>query len=214
VPALEQLRYVVVEGPIGAGKSTLARRLADHLQADLMAEDPGANPFLQGFYDDPERHALAAQLFFLFQRVDQLRGLRQSDLFRGPTVADFFFDKDELFARLTLSDGEYALYRKIHDHLAPGSVTPDLVIYLQASPRTLAARVRRRAVPYERKVDEAYLARLSEAYSRFFLEYDAAPVLVVNSEGLNFVDKPADFALLLQRITNMRGNREFFNIGA
>lgn len=210
----ERLRYVVVEGPIGAGKSSLARRLAEALEAELLLEDPASNPFLRSFYDDPERHALPAQLFFLFQRVEQVRALRQTDMFKGVTVADFFFDKDPLFARLTLSDDELGLYRKIFDHLAPQAPAPDLVIYLQASARTLSERVRRRGMGYERNLSEPYLARLAETYSRFFHDYSAAPVLVVNSERLNFVDREEDFALLLRRITEMRGSREYFNLGA
>lgn len=212
-PWPERLRHVVVEGPIGAGKTSLVRRLAAELEGDVLLEDPGSNPFLASFYDDPTRHALSTQLFFLFQRVDQLRALRQGDLFRRVCFSDFFFEKDPLFAALTLADEELTLYRKIYDHLAPQAPVPDLVIYLQASPRTLMARVRRRGVDYERGIAEPYLAKLSEAYVRFFQDYAAAPVLVVNSERLNFVDRAEDFALLLRRITDMRGMREYFNLG-
>ena len=210
--AARPLRYVVVEGPIGAGKTSLARMLAEHKGADVLLESPEQNPFLSGFYQDRRRWALAAQLFFLFQRVNQLADLKQLDLFERPTVADFLFDKDALFARLNLSDDELALYQRIHEHLAPQVPTPDLVIYLQAPVDTLMARVRRRAAVYERGISEDYLARLVAGYGRFFHDYAAAPLLIVNSARLNFVDRPEDFALLLQRISEMRGPREFFNV--
>jgi deoxyguanosine kinase len=206
-------RHIVVEGPIGAGKTSLARILAERSGAALVLEDPEANPFLASFYQDPRRWALAAQLFFLFQRINQLAGLKQLDLFERAVVADFLFDKDPLFARLNLTDDEFALYQRIYGHLAPQAAVPDLVIYLQAPVETLVSRVRRRASSYERGITEDYLARLNQAYGRFFHEYTAAPVLIVNSKNLNFVDRPGDFALLLRRVTEMRGPREFFNLG-
>lgn len=209
----DKYRYVVVEGPIGSGKTTLARRLATHLGAATLFEDPDANPFLPGFYQDPARHALPTQLFFLFQRSNQVRDLAQSDLFRGITVADFMLEKDPLFARLNLNDDELALYRQIYDHLKPQAPQPDLVIYLQAGTETLIERVRRRATTYERTIPDDYLLRLADAYARFFHHYEAAPLLIVNSDNLNFVDSPADFALLLQRINALRGPREFFSLG-
>jgi deoxyadenosine/deoxycytidine kinase len=159
------------------------------------------------------RYALPAQLNFLFQRVDQLRALAQLDMFARPTVADFLFDKDPLFARLTLSDDEYALYDKIYTHLKPQVPVPDLVVYLQAPVATLVERVHRRGVDFERRMPETYLARLADAYARFFYRYDEAPLLIVNSERLNFVDIPSHFSLLLSRIAGMRGSREFFNLG-
>jgi deoxyguanosine kinase len=205
-------RYIVVEGPIGAGKTSLARLLAERSGADLLLEDPVSNPFLERFYQDSRRWGLATQLFFLFQRANQLSGLKQLDLFERTTVADFLFDKDPMFARLNLTDDEFALYQHIYAHLAPQAVVPDLVIYLQAPVQTLMARVRRRAASYERGMSEEYLARLNQAYGRFFHDYDAAPVLILNSKNLNFVDRPGDFDLLLRRISEMRGPREFFNL--
>ena len=212
-PLPEKYRYIVVEGPIGAGKTSLARMLAEKSDSTPLLEDPGANPFLPGFYQDNARYALPTQLFFLFQRVQQVRELTQADLFKRATVADFILDKDPLFARLTLNDDELALYQQIYAQFKPQAATPDLVIYLQASTETLIERVRRRAVSYERAISEEYLLRLAESYARFFYQYDAAPVLIVNSDHLNFVDTPADFDLLLQRIAAMRGPREFFSLG-
>jgi deoxyadenosine/deoxycytidine kinase len=210
----DKYRYVVVEGPIGVGKTSLARRLAEHANASAMLERPEDNPFLARFYEDPARHALSTQLFFLFQRINEVSELAQMDLFRGSTIADYLFDKDMLFARLNLRDDEFALYQNIYNNLAPQAPPPDLVIYLQASPETLVERVRRRAISYERPIADSYLARLAQGYSDFFYHYDEAPVLVVNSENLNFVDNADDFALLLQRIEGMRGAREFFSMGA
>lgn len=209
----EKYRYIAVEGPIGAGKTSLARMLAERSGSAALLEDPDANPFLPGFYQDSARYALPTQLFFLFQRLNQVRELGQADLFRRVTVADFILDKDPLFARLTLNDDELRLYQQIYTQLKPRAATPDLVIYLQAPTEMLIERVRRRGVSYERTISEEYLLRLAESYARFFYQYDAAPVLIVNSEHLNFVDSPPDFDLLLERINAMRGVREFFSLG-
>ena len=206
-------RYIVVEGPIGAGKTSLARKLAEVTGAATLLEDPGANPFLPGFYQDRASYALPVQLFFLFQRANQVRDLGQADLFRHATVADFILDKDPLFARLTLNDDELNLYQQIYAQVKPQSAAPDLVIYLQAPAEVLIERVKRRGIGYEQAIGEDYLVRLAEAYARFFYQYDAAPVLTVNSAHLNFVDAPADFDLLIERIIGMRGTREFFSMG-
>jgi deoxyguanosine kinase len=209
----EKYRYIVIEGPIGVGKTSLTRRLAEHLNGELLLEAPDENPFLPRFYEDPARHALATQLFFLFQRMRQLRDVQQSDLFAGVTVSDFLLDKDALFARLTLADDELQLYQEIHDRLMPQAPTPDLVIYLQASHDRLVERVRNRDVPYERNMDQSYLIRLADEYQRFFYQFDEAPLLIVNNDRLNFVDEKVDFDLLLQRISDMKGPRAYFSKG-
>ena len=211
---ISRCRYIVVEGPIGAGKTSLARQLAEHIDAEMLLEQPEDNPFLPRFYDDMARFALPTQLTFLFQRVDQLRQLAQLDMFRQPTVSDFLLDKDPLFARLNLNDDEYALYDKVYRHLKPQTPAPDLVIYLQAPVDTLLSRVQIRGVSFEQSIPDEYLARLADAYARFFYQYDEAPLLIINSERLNFVDNPSHFALLCERVASMRGQREFFNLGA
>jgi deoxyguanosine kinase len=204
-------RYLVVEGPIGCGKTSLAQKLALRMGANTLLEDAASNPFLAQFYRDMRRYALPTQLFFLFQRVGQLEALKQPDLFAKPTVADFTLAKDPLFARLTLDDAEYQLYRKIYEHVKPQAPVPDLVIYLQASVSTLIARVKKRGNPVESGLDEDYLRRLSEAYTRYFYNYGDSPLLIVNSEKLNFVDVSEHLDLLIERVEAMRGGREFFN---
>jgi len=210
---VDKFRHLVVEGPIGAGKTSLARRLGARLSADLILEQPAENPFLARFYDDMSRYALPAQLFLLFQRARMLESLAQPDMFGRAVVSDFLLDKDPLFARITLSADELALYQKIYDALAPRSPAPDLVIYLQAQPATLIERVRRRAAGFERGISEEYLALLAESYARFFYHYAGAPVLIVNSENLNFVERDKDFELLVSRMRGMKSRREFFSLG-
>jgi len=211
---LESARHIVIEGPIGVGKTSLARRLGEHLDAELLLEQQETNPFLSRFYQNQERYALQTQLFFLFHRLDQLRDLAQPELFQHTVVSDYLLEKDPLFAGLTLNDDEYKLYRQIYDRVSvPAAIAPDLVIYLQAKPETLVSRVRKRGIEMERKISDDYLIVLGESYTRFFHTYTAAPVMVVNSENLNFADNEDDFLLLIQRIESMRGPREYFNRG-
>ena len=212
--SLDRYRYIVVEGPIGAGKTSLTHKLAERINADTLLENADDNPFLPRFYQEPKRYALPTQLHFLFDRTRQLRDLAQGDLFRTGTVSDFLIDKDMLFARLNLDDDEFELYQKVYADLAPQAPTPDLVIYLQAPIDALRERVHRRGVEFERGMDADYLQRLANSYSEFFHRYEAAPLLIVNTANLNFAQREDDFELLLERVDKMRGPREFFNRAA
>jgi deoxyguanosine kinase len=210
---LDKVRHIVIEGPIGVGKTSLAKRLSERLRSATVLEQPEANPFLERFYRDSARYAFPTQIFFLFQRINQLRELGQRDLFVETFVADFLLEKDALFASLTLADDELVLYRQIYANLAVQAPTPDLVIYLEAPPESLLSRIAERGRPMEASISEAYLEQLCEAYTRFFYQYDAAPLLTVNTEHLDPANNDADFELLLERIRQMRGRREFFNRG-
>lgn len=207
----EKYPYIVIEGPIGSGKTTLARKFSERFSVDLLLENAGANPFLPRFYQDAMRYALPTQLFFLFQRAEQVRDLNQRDLFDKATVADFFLEKDPLFARLNLGDEEYALYRQIYEHLQLQTTTPDLVIYLQTPVDALLKRIEQRDIAYEQDIAREYLVRLAEAYSDFFHHYDASPLLIVNNESLDCAANEAALELLLERIAAMRGRREYFH---
>ena len=211
---LEKCRYIVVEGPIGAGKTSLARAARGAPRRRRAARAPARTIRSSRASTRTCRATRCRRSSCSCSSAStSCAASAQLDLFRRATVADFLLDKDPLFARLNLSDDEYALYEKIYAHLKPQAPTPDLVIYLQAPVETLIERVHRRGVDYERTISADYLARLADAYSRYFYQYDAAPLLIVNSERLNFVDDADHFELLLARIGAMRGRREFFNLG-
>ncbi|MEE9331811.1 MAG: deoxynucleoside kinase [Methylophilaceae bacterium] len=203
--------FIVVEGPIGSGKTTLARMLSEKFSTELLSEKAEENPFLTRFYQDAKRYALPTQLFFLFQRSRQIADVSQMDLFSQPITADFFLEKDPLFARLNLNDEEYALYHQIYNHLQLKTPKPDLVIYLQTPVDSLSERITERNIKYESDIPYEYIDRLSNAYSEFFHSYDVSPVLIVNNEKLNIIKDEAALNLLVDRIDQIKSRREYFN---
>lgn len=204
-------RYIVVEGAIGVGKTSLARKLGETLGAEVVLEQAAENPFLERFYRNPRVGALPAQLYFLFQRAQQQAALRQQDLFGTVRVADYLFAKDDLFARLILDDEEYGLYRQVHERLAIDAPQPDLVIYLQAPVDVLLDRVARRGIAHESLIDRGYLTRLNEAYARFFHGYDASPLLIVNAASFDPISHEADYEELLAQIGRVVRGRLYYN---
>ncbi len=207
----ERFRYVVVEGPIGVGKTSLANRLAAEFECELMLEQAEENPFLSDFYRNPRQHALSAQLFFLLQRAQQVQDFRQADLFQHRTVADFMVDKDRLFAELTLGAEELSLYNQIYEHLTFEAPRPDLVIYLQAPVDTLRERIANRGIAYEQQIRDDYLQRLSDAYTRFFHDYDDGALLTVNTLAMDPVNNEDDYRAILEKIDTIHSGRHYFN---
>lgn len=212
-PALDLglIRYIVVEGPIGVGKTSLAKRLAETLRADLVLEQAEQNPFLEQFYRSRRQAALPTQLYFLLQRARQLEQFRHGDMFASPKVADYLLEKDRLFADLNLNANELKLYNQLADTLDLEPPTPDLVIYLQAPAPVLMKRIASRGLPYEQLIDLSYLERLGEAYARFFHDFDAAPLLIVNAETIDPISRESDYADLLRTISRVRRGRHFYN---
>lgn len=204
-------RYIAIEGPIGVGKTALARRLADSLSGTLVLEEVEENPFLERFYRDGRAAALPAQMFFLFARARQIQDLRQSDLFSSVQISDYLFTRDRLFAELNLDPEELKLYDQIADSLAVEAPVPDLVIYLQSSVDSLLRRLARRNSSYDRYVERAYLEKLTDAYARFFHAYDDGPLLIVNASQIDPVNNEADYEMLFQQIERTTGGRHFFN---
>ena len=203
--------YIAVEGPIGVGKTTLARRIADTFEYDLLLEEAELNPFLERFYQNRQQTALATQLFFLFQRVQKITQLKQRDMFDQARVADFVLEKDPLFARVNLEPDEFALYEKVFSKMRVDAPVPDLVIYLQASPDRLLERIDRRGIDAERLIDRQYLEQLNEVYSEFFLYYDAAPLLIVNANEIDLAQGDRDYEQLVDYMLNIKKGRHYFN---
>lgn len=203
--------YIAVEGPIGVGKTTLAKRLAELFDYQLLLEDAHKNPFLTKFYENRRQNALATQLFFLFQRVQKMDDLKQQDLFKPLRIADFVIDKDPIFAQVNLDPDEFELYRKVYSQMTVDAPTPDLVIYLQASVDRLLERIDRRGIASERTISRQYLEELNEVYSEFFLYYDAAPLLIVNANQLDLVSRQEDFAQLVDYALDIKAGRHYYN---
>ncbi|MCK0537968.1 deoxynucleoside kinase [Alcanivorax quisquiliarum] len=204
-------RFVAVEGPIGVGKTTLARRLAATFNYETLLEQAEANPFLERFYRDPRRYALQTELFFLFQRTEQLRDLKQNSLFEPVRVSDFLIDKNALFAEVTLDEDEFQLYQNVHQHLIIDAPQPDLVIYLQAPTSVLLQRIGKRGLAHERAISAEYLDQLNSAYARFFHFYDQAPLLIVNAADIDFASNDDDYQQLLSYLLDIRRGRHYFN---
>lgn len=204
-------RYIAIEGPIGVGKTSLAKKLAESLSADLVLEEVYENPFLERFYRDGRSAALPAQMYFLFARAKQIEELRQSDLFASVRVSDYLFAKDRLFADLTLSPDELALYNQVVESLNIEVPVPDLVIYLQASVDALVDRIARRGIVIEKGIDRRYLENLTDAYARFFHEYNDGPLLIVNASQIDPINNSRDYEQLFEQIEKTTGGRHFFN---
>lgn len=208
---LDGPRFIVVEGPIGVGKTSLAKRLAQSFASELILERAEDNPFLERFYRNRRNAALPAQLFFLFQRARQLEQIRQRDMFSPVRIADFLLQKDRLFAELNLDPNELGLYQQVAETLELDPPTPDLVVYLQAPAPVLLRRVASRGIPYEQLIDQEYLERLGEAYAKFFHDFDAAPLLIVNAASIDPIHRESDYQELLQTILRVKHGRHFFN---
>ena len=207
----EARKFIAVEGPIGVGKTSLARRLAKAFQAELLLEEAEENPFLERFYQNPKSAALPTQLFFLFQRARELQKARQPDLFSPLRIADFLMEKDRLFARMNLDDDELRLYEQVYAQMAVDAPRPDLVIYLQAPVDVLMGRIRKRGRPEEDTIERAYLQKVVDDYAHFFHYYDDAPLLIVNASGVDLVENDEDFQELLSRIETTVKGRHYFN---
>ena len=203
--------FIAIEGSIGVGKTTLAKKLAASFNYSILLEEAEENPFLEKFYQRRKQVALATQLFFLFQRAQKIQDMRQTDIFEPARVTDFLIEKDPLFARINLDRDEYQLYDKVYKQLTIDAPKPDLVIYLQASTDVLLSRIENRGLAIERSIDRGYLERLNEVYSEFFLYYDDAPLLIVNASEIDLANNTGDYKDLVNYLLDIRSGRHYFN---
>lgn len=203
--------FIVIEGPIGVGKTTLAKKIANTFSTEILLEDAAENPFMARFYENPKAAALSTQLFFLLQRARQMQDLRQGDMFNPVRISDFLMEKDRLFAELTLNDDELKLYEQVYEQLTFDVPVPDLVVYLQAPVEVLLNRIENRGIYHERLIEASYLQRLSDAYVEFFYHYTDAPLLIVNASDVDFVNNENDYQQLLQRLKTTRSGRHYYN---
>lgn len=203
--------FIAIEGPIGVGKTTLAKKLASSFNYQTLLEEAGDNPFLEKFYQNGKQSALATQLFFLFQRTQKIQDMRQADIFEPVRVSDFLIEKDPLFARINLDSNEFQLYDKVYQQLTIDAPKPDLVIYLQASTDVLLSRIQNRGISYEQGMERDYLERLNEVYSEFFLYYDGAPLLIVNASEIDLANSEDDYKHLVDYMLDIRSGRHYFN---
>jgi len=204
-------RYIAVEGPIGVGKTTLARKLAKSFNYEVLLESPRPNPFLKRFYKNRQQAALPTQLFFLFERARQIQELKQGDMFQPVRVADFIIEKDRLFAEINLDADELKLYENINAHLTIDAPIPDLVIYLQAPADVLLERIHQRGAEIEQNIDKTYITQLVDAYTKLFHDYTASPLLIVNASDIDLAQNSQDYENLLQFLLSIKNGRHYYN---
>lgn len=203
--------FIAIEGPIGVGKTTLAKRLADDFKGQMILEQASDNPFLEKFYKDPKSFALPTQLYFLFQRAKMMKNISQTDMFSPCRISDFVMDKDQLFAEATLDKDEFELYQQVYASQTMDAPTPDLVVYLQAPTDVLIKRIQKRGAEFEQPIATAYLTKIAQAYTDYFHYYDQSPLLIVNASGLDIVNNETDYAQLKERILSTKSGRHYFN---